>query len=113
MRDPFWSSSLDPQDGYESTVQVDGVALSDLIQGFQANVLIVDIEGGEKTLFHQTDLTGIDKIFLEIHTRKIRQIGIKKCFDDLSAAGFCYDQQVSRGGAVLFRRIPDRQLRQG
>jgi len=85
--------------------------LSSLIKEFNANTLIVDIEGGERDLFSPLDLSGIDKVFLEIHTRKIKRIGIKMCFDALSECGFAYDQQVSRGGSVLFRRIPKWQLK--
>jgi len=111
VREHFWSSSLDPEDGYEKAVDVPAVRLSDLIKDFAANTLIVDIEGGERDLFSPLNLTGIDKVFLEIHTRKIKRIGIKMCFDALSGNGFAYDQQVSRGGSVLFRRIPKWQLK--
>ncbi len=112
VREPFWSSSLDPDEEYVRRVDVPCERLSALVREFRANVLIVDIEGGERDLFSPADLSGIDRIFLEIHTRKIRRIGIRKCFDALSAAGFAYDQQVSRGGSVLFRRIPRWQLKE-
>ncbi len=111
VREPFWSSSLDGEDEYVKSVEVQTIHLSSLIKEFNANTLIVDIEGGERDLFSPLDLTGIDKVFLEIHTRKIKRIGIKMCFDALSDCGFAYDQQVSRGGSVLFRRIPKWQLK--
>jgi len=111
VREPFWSSSLDGEEAYVKSVKVQTLHLSSLIKDFKANTLIVDIEGGERDLFSPLDLTGIDKVFLEIHTRKIKRIGIKMCFDALSACGFAYDQQVSRGGSVLFRRIPKWQLK--
>jgi len=111
VREPFWTSSLDDEDEYVKSVKVPTVHLSSLIKEFNANTLIVDIEGGERDLFSPLDLSGIDKVFLEIHTRKIKRIGIKMCFDALSECGFAYDQQVSRGGSVLFRRIPKWQLK--
>lgn len=111
VREQFWSSSLDGEEPYQKAIEVPGIRLSKLIRDFKANTLIVDIEGGERDLFAPADLSGIDKIFLEIHTRKIKRIGIKHCFDALSQSGFCYDQQVSRGGSVLFRRIPRWQLK--
>lgn len=112
VREQFWSSSLDGSEPYQQAIDVPAFRLSSMIREFRANTLIVDIEGGERDIFAPLDLTGIDKIFLEIHTRKIKRIGIKRCFDALSAAGFAYDQQVSRGGSVLFRRIPRWQLQQ-
>ncbi|MGC3939437.1 FkbM family methyltransferase [Roseobacter sp. EG26] len=112
VREQFWSSSMDSDSPYQKSIDVPGIHLSRLIQDFQANTLIVDIEGGERDLFSPVDLTGIDKVYLEVHTRKIKRIGIKQCFDALSDNGFAYDQQVSSGGSVLFRRIPRWQLKQ-
>jgi len=111
VREPFWSSSLDPEDGHARIVKVPTLPLSDLIREFKPNTLVVDIEGGEVDLFEPLDLTGVEKVYLEIHTRKILRIGIRSCFDALSRQDFAYDQRVSSGGAVLFQKIPKRQLR--
>ena len=69
------------------------------------------IFGGEVDLFDPLDLSGVNKVYLEIHTRKIGLVGIRSCFDALSKQDFAYDQKVSSAGAVLFRKIPKRQLR--
>ncbi|WP_058279737.1 FkbM family methyltransferase [Ruegeria atlantica] len=108
VREPFWSSSLDPTPGYEKKIGVPAHRLSEMLRDFDANVLIVDIEGGEKHLFDGVDLANVQKVYLEVHTRKIGLHGIKKCFDNLSALGFAYDQRVSCGGSVLFRRAKSR-----
>ncbi len=105
VREPFWSSSLDPKPDYVKEVSVPERYLSEILDEFDANVLIVDIEGGEKNLFDGANLARVQKVYLEVHTRKIGLRGIKACFDHLSALGFAYDQRVSRGGSVLFRRI--------
>ncbi|WP_142637119.1 FkbM family methyltransferase [Ruegeria faecimaris] len=105
IREPFWSSSLDPDPDYVSEVSVPERPLSEILRDFEANVLIVDIEGGEKFLFDGVDLVNVQKVYLEVHTRKIGLHGIKACFDHLSALGFAYDQRVSSGGSVLFRRV--------
>ncbi|MBO9447682.1 FkbM family methyltransferase [Ruegeria sp. R14_0] len=108
VREPFWSSSLDQSPDYVKEIDVPEHQLSDLLRDFDANVLIVDIEGGEAHLFDGADLANVQKVYLEVHTRKIGMRGIKKCFDDLSALGFAYDQRVSCGGSVLFRRVRGR-----
>lgn len=105
IREPFWSSSLDPTPEYVKEVSVPKQYLSGILRDFDANTLIVDIEGGEKFLFDGADLVNVQKVYLEVHTRKIGLRGIKACFDTLSGLGFAYDQRVSRGGSVLFRRI--------
>lgn len=105
IREPFWSSSLDPGRDAVSVTQVEQAYLHDLIAETQATALIVDIEGGERDLFVGGDLGSVRKIYVELHTRYIRPKGVKTCFDALSAHGFYYDQRVSHGGVVLFRKL--------
>ena len=105
IREPFWSSSLDAGRDAIATQKVPLVHLSDLIKECEATALIVDIEGGERDLFRNTDLGSVTKVYVELHTRYIRPKGIKECFDALSEQGYYYDQRVSHGGVVLFRRL--------
>ncbi len=105
LREPFWSSSLDPDRDYLSRVSVPQVPLSELIEDSGATAMIVDIEGGERDLFKGGDMGTVQKIYVELHTRYVRARGIKSCFDALSEHGFYYDQRVSHGGVVLFRKL--------
>jgi FkbM family methyltransferase len=105
IREPFWSSSLDGDRESVSVVRVTQESLSDLIKDSGATAMIVDIEGGERDLFQGGDLGTVRKIYVELHTRYIRARGIKACFDALSEHGFYYDQRVSHGGVVLFRKL--------
>lgn len=105
IREPFWSSSLDPSRDSVSVVRVAQETLSDLIKEAGATAMIVDIEGGERDIFKGGDLGTVRKIYVELHTRYIRARGIKACFDALSEQGFYYDQRVSHGGVVLFRKL--------
>ena len=105
IRDPFWSSSLDPGRDAVSVERVPQALLSDLINESGATAMIVDIEGGERDIFQSGDLGTVRKIYVELHTRYIRPRGIKACFDALSEQGFYYDQRVSHGGVVLFRKL--------
>ena len=111
IRDPFWGSSLSADEDFQRVVDVPAISLSDTLREFEATTLIVDIEGGEADLFCDLDLGPVQNVYLELHTRYIRQAGIKRCFDALSAANFCYDQKVSAGGSVLFRKMSDRAAR--
>lgn len=105
IREPFWSSSLDPGRDTVSVAKVPQKRLMDLIADTGATALIIDIEGGERDLFDGGDLGTVNKVYLELHTRYIGAAGIKHCFDALSMHGFHYDQRVSHGGVVLFRRL--------
>lgn len=105
IRDPFWSSSLDAGRDVVSVARIPQEYLSDLIRDADATAMIVDIEGGERDIFQGGDLGTVRKIYVELHTRYIRPKGIKACFDALSEQGFYYDQRVSHGGVVLFRKL--------
>ncbi|MDZ7709224.1 MAG: FkbM family methyltransferase [Roseovarius sp.] len=105
IREPFWSSSLEPGRDVVAVETVEQAYLPDLIADSGATALIVDIEGGERDLFLGGDLGSVRKIYVELHTRYIRPKGIKACFDALSQHGFYYDQRVSHGGVVLFRKL--------
>ena len=105
IREPFWSSSLDPGRNAVSVEQISQKPLPDLIRETEATAMIVDIEGGERDVFKGGDLGTVRKIYVELHTRYIRARGIKACFDALSEHGFYYDQRVSHGGVVLFRKM--------
>ena len=105
IRQPFWSSSLDAGRDAVAVEHVPQETLSDLIQSSGATAMIVDIEGGERDLFQGGDLGTVTKVYVELHTRYIRPKGIKDFFDAMSEHGFYYDQRVSHGGVVLFRRL--------
>ncbi len=105
VADPFWSSSLIRVRNAVDQVDIAVLRLSDLIRQKAATALVVDIEGGERDIFEKTDLGSVTKVFFELHKRIIRPSGVKKTFDDLSAQNFNYDQSVSSGGMLLFRKV--------
>ncbi len=94
-----------PRTGQYRVVNVEKRALSTLIKEKKSNVLIVDIEGAEATLFDDVDLTGVHSIFMELHRRIYGGAGISRVFEHMLAKGFYYHQRVSCGGAVLFKRL--------
>lgn len=106
IRRDFWASSLSPAPwGYEEEIRVPAVSFDSVRDRYRPSLLIVDIEGGEEALFTDVALTGIKKIFMEVHQNAVGRIGMKKIFDNLSARDFHYDQWHSRGGVVLFSHV--------
>ncbi|MFZ1964050.1 MAG: hypothetical protein WAU78_11410 [Roseiarcus sp.] len=65
-------------------------------------MLIVDIEGAEETIFDNIDLSGVNKIMMELHPKVIGRGGVKKVFDTLSAKDFIYDPWHSARTVVTF-----------
>ena len=72
---------------------------------YRPTMLIVDIEGGEEFLFRDVALTGIKKIYMELHQNVISRVGMKNVFDFMSSRDFHYDQHHSRGSVVLFSHV--------
>ncbi|MDE0588448.1 FkbM family methyltransferase [Halocynthiibacter sp. C4] len=106
VTEPFWSSSLTkPSTKSYKKIEVPVYKLSKTIAKYEPTVLVCDIEGGEVDLFSKAELASVNYVFLELHTRVIGSRGVVKVFDDLHKLGFFYHQQVSVGGAVLFKRL--------
>ena len=109
IRHDFWASSLAPGPwAYQEEVAVERVSFK-LVCGRdpRPTMLIVDIEGAkdEEHGFRDVPLTGIKKVYVELHQTVIGRVGMKKVFDFFSARDFHYDQHHSRGSVVLFSHV--------
>jgi FkbM family methyltransferase len=106
LRKDFWASSLSPGPwGYEEEVAVPRVSFDSVRERYRPTLLIVDIEGAEEAFFRDAVLTGIRKVYVELHQNVIGRVGMKNVFDHLSARDFHYDQHHSRGSVVLFSHV--------
>ncbi|MEO0761351.1 MAG: 5-formyltetrahydrofolate cyclo-ligase, partial [Pseudomonadota bacterium] len=81
------------------------VAFDEIVNRYRPTMLIVDIEGGEEALFSGVALTGIKKIYMELHQNVVGRVGMKRIFDFMSSRDFHYDQHHSHGGVVLFSHV--------
>lgn len=106
QRQHFWASSLSPEPyGYVKSVPVPARSFSREIEEFRPSLIICDIEGGEVDLFMNANLSGVQRVYLEVHQKVIGKRGMKTLFDAFSARNFHYDQRYSMGGVVMFSHI--------
>jgi FkbM family methyltransferase len=106
VRENFWASSLSPKPfGYKEVVSVPVRSFNAEVEQFRPTMIICDIEGGEYDLFLNSNLSGIQKVYVEIHQRVLGRKGIKAVFDAFSARNFHYDQWHSSGSVVLFSHV--------
>ena len=106
VREDFWSSSLSPAPfGFKEVIDVSVRSFNAEIKSFAPTLIICDIEGGELELFANADLTGVAKVYIEVHQKVLGRMGIKRLFDAFSARNFHYDQYHSEKGVVLFSRV--------
>lgn len=108
VTNPFSASSLvKPHDTKKITdvIDVPTRRLSDLISESKATSIICDIEGGETDVFKTVRFGDVKTILMEVHTHRVGGKGTMRVFDSMHRHGFYYDQNISRGKVVLFRRL--------
>lgn len=104
VSDHFWASSSRGNHGGRMT-QIPVRSFRKRLDEIRPTFLIVDIEGGEISLFDGVDLNGVKKIQLEVHQNVIGRSGMKHLFDTLSAQNFHYDQWHSSRNIVTFSHV--------
>jgi FkbM family methyltransferase len=99
----YWASSLVAIPGTIKTIAIPTVCFEQQAREFGANTLICDIEGGEVELLELADLTGFDKILVEIHYWSGRQ-AINRMIRKLIFDGFSINFDISFGSIVSLHR---------
>jgi FkbM family methyltransferase len=89
----FWNSRISET---EAGIEVPAVSLNERLRSRAVTFLIVDIEGGEATLFDGVDLSSVRAMFVEMHVEIIGESGMQKLIDRFQEQGFEY-----RGGLFL------------
>lgn len=106
IRRDFWASSLSPEPwGYDTVIDVPTVSFADMLVRHAPTMLIVDIEGGELELFRDVPLTGVRKVYIELHQNVVGRVGMKRIFDFFSSRDFHYDQWHSARNVILFSHV--------
>jgi FkbM family methyltransferase len=99
----FWISALEPSGNTIRQISVPLLCLEDEIAKFHANCLMLDIEGAEAELLEYADLTGINKIFMELHYWPSREAA-NKMLRYLILEGFSIDLENSSGANIALHR---------
>jgi FkbM family methyltransferase len=106
LRRDFWMGSLMAgPNPYYGTVEVPTTNLNALLLEERVNLIVCDVEGAEVFLFEGADLSGVDRIFLELHDHVTGLSGVGRLFGTLHAEGFIYDPRHSNGSVILFQRV--------
>jgi FkbM family methyltransferase len=106
LRRDFWMGSLMPgPNPYVGTVEVPTRNLDALLRDEAIDLIVCDVEGAETAIFHGADLSGVDRIFLELHDHVTGLSGVRGLFATLADHGFVYDPRHSLGSVVLFQKL--------
>ena len=106
LRRDFWMGSLAAAPNpYVGTVEVPTMNLDALLRDEAIDLIVCDVEGAETVLFQDADLSGVDRIFLEMHDHVTGLSGVRGLFATLAGHGFVYDPRHSLGSVVLFQKL--------
>lgn len=102
----FLGSSLHTRNkDRERAVQVPVLRYADLKAAFPHDAIMMDIEGGELDFLRHADLSGVEVFIAEFHRDIYGREGIRECRQMLEAAGLRIDEELSRGGVHVYRRV--------
>lgn len=111
LRRDFWMGSLIPgPNPYVATVQVPTKNFSALLREERASLIVCDVEGAEAHLFDGADLSGVDRVFVEVHDHITGLSGVGALFATMAAKGLVYDPRHSEGSVILFRRLRPQEV---
>lgn len=91
-RDLYSSSLIDRHLGKAERVRCD--ALAAIVAEFKPTVLVMDVEGAEVDLLPVADLSGIDKMLLELHPWIVGQERIDDLIALIGSKGFVLREQI-------------------
>jgi FkbM family methyltransferase len=103
LNDDFWASGTHSFLG--KAIRVPTTSFQARLDEIRPTMLIIDIEGGEETLFDGARLAGVKKIMVEVHQDTIGRRGVKRVFDVLAAQDFHYDMWHSARSIVTFSHV--------
>lgn len=75
---------------------IESIAINDAIFGNNANVLVVDIEGGEVDLLPSADLTSVRELIIELHPHIVGDDSISSLITSLVKAGFKEKSRIGK-----------------
>ena len=110
LHEDFWISSMAPQPG-AAPVRLPARSISGLLAEVRPTVLIVDIEGGEASIFEGVDLSTVREAIIEVHPAAVGARGVHCVFLHMAAAGLYYDPLRSSGAIVVFSRAEEEAVR--
>jgi FkbM family methyltransferase len=100
----FWSSSLIDKGGKQIAINAPALRIDDLIAKHRPTVIIADVEGAEYDILRNADLSGVQKLCIEFHTRYIGAHKASDLIASLLAQGFLLQLEQSIGEVLYFYR---------
>lgn len=104
VSEDFWSSSLLDKGTAKRAIAAPAVKLDALVAKHAPSVIIIDVEGAEYDLLRHADLSTVDKLLVEFHTRYIGVTKVSELVASLLQRGFLLQLERSIGEVLYFSR---------
>jgi len=102
--DNFWSSSLIEKKNGARRERVPAFRIDAVIKKYKPDIVIMDVEGAEKDLLVDMDLTNVRALCVEFHSRYIGRGVVNALIGRLLSSGFLIDFQLSNLETFAFLR---------
>lgn len=103
QNDNVVSSSLVDRN-FGGMIEVDGVALNDVVAEFRPSVIVCDIEGAEVDIFQSVDLSCVTRILIELHPKIVGTDANEEFIAFLEGQGFVFVHGKREKVAFFARR---------
>jgi FkbM family methyltransferase len=103
----FWSSSLldkGGKGGKQVRIDAPALRLAGLIEKHRPTLIIADVEGAEYDIFRTADLSSVQKLCIEFHTRYIGVSKVSELVRSILEQGFELQLERSIGEVLYFAR---------
>ena len=104
VQENFWSSSLLSRGPATNRIEAPAVKLGALLQRHGPTALIMDVEGAELDILAASNLDGLRKLCVEVHTRYLGLERANELLSKLRDRGLLLDLELSREECLCFRR---------
>lgn len=96
------SSLIDRDFGGASPVKCD--SLAQVVEAFRPTVIVCDIEGAEVDVLPSADLTGVERMVVELHPKIVGEERNERLISDLAAQGLHFSSGKTSKVALFERR---------
>ena len=104
VSDDILGSSAENSDTLLSDrLDVPSVSLSEVVKTYRPNVIIMDVEGSEKSLLKCPSLDRVDRVLVEMHPRTLGRQLCDELETGMTDRGFSIVERV--GDNILFERL--------
>lgn len=100
----FWASSTVRKSPEDKEIIIPVKSFNDEVRKINPTLLIIDIEGGEYSLFQYADLHNVKKICIELHNDVLGEEKTKFVLNKLADQGFLLDKNLSYDRELFLTR---------